>query len=41
MARGKYHKDNEDSWEEGVVNFVRTREMDAEVVWRAQSVSSG
>lgn len=41
MARGKYCRDNEDSWEEGVVRFVRTREMDAEVVWRAQSVSSG
>ena len=33
--------DNEGSWEEGVVGFVRRRAMDAEVVRRARSVSSG
>lgn len=41
MARGKNCRDNEDSWEEAVVRFVRRPEMDAEVVWSAQSVSSG
>lgn len=40
MALGKSCRDNEDSWEEGVVVFVRRRAMDAEVVRRAPSVSS-
>lgn len=41
MALGKNCRDNEGSWTEGVVGFVRRRGMDAEVARHARSVSSG
>lgn len=39
-VHGKNYTGSEDSSEEGVERIVRRQEMDAEVVWRAQSVSS-